>query len=88
MPASGVVDRIRDLEAQLADLRSRKDITSLTREEFEILATETAMNLVKTAQAREKNASTQAAKLLTESSRIASEATAAAESKARSKSVV
>jgi hypothetical protein len=83
-PASGVVDRIRELEAQLADLRSRKDITSLTREEFEILATETAMNLVKTAQSREKGASAQAAKLLAESSRIATEATAAAESKAKS----
>ena len=29
------VDRIRELEAQLADLRSRRDITSLSKEEFE-----------------------------------------------------
>jgi hypothetical protein len=84
VPSTGVVDRIRELEAQLADLRSRKDITSLTREEFEILATETAMNLVKTAQSREKGATAQAAKLLAESSRIATEATAAAEAKAKS----
>lgn len=81
---SGALDRIRELESQIADLRSRKDITSLTREEFEILATETAMNLVKTAQQREKIASTQAAKLLTDSSTIAQEATTGAEAKAKS----
>jgi len=46
------VDRIRELEAQLADLRSRRDITSLSKEEFEILATETAMSMIKSAQAR------------------------------------
>jgi len=84
LPQTGVVDRIRELESQVADLKSRKDITSLTREEFEILATETAMNLVKTAQSREKSASNQAAKLIAESTRVAVEATAAAESKAKS----
>jgi len=41
----GSVDRIRELEQQLADLRSRRDITSLSKEEFEILATETAMSM-------------------------------------------
>jgi len=81
---TGALDRIRELESQLADLRSRKDITSLTREEFEILATETAMNLVKTAQQRERVAGSQAAKLLAESSRTAQEATASAEAKAKS----
>jgi len=81
---TGALDRIRELESQLADLRSRKDITSLTREEFEILATETAMNLVKTAQQRERVAGSQAAKLLADSSRIAQEATAGAEAKAKS----
>jgi len=80
---SAAIERIRELENQIADLRARKDITSLTREEFEILATETAMNLVKTAQNREKSASNQAAKILSESSRIAQEATANAESKAK-----
>ena len=80
---TGALERIRELESQLADLRSRKDITSLTREEFEILATETAMNLVKTAQSREKSASAHAAKILSESSRIAQEATASAEAKAK-----
>ncbi|MEY4082477.1 MAG: hypothetical protein RLZZ389_744 [Actinomycetota bacterium] len=40
------VDRIRELEAQIADLKSRRDITGLTKEEFEILATETASRLV------------------------------------------
>lgn len=84
VPTTGALERIRELESQLADLRSRKDITSLTREEFEILATETAMNLVKTAQNREKSASAHAAKILSESSRIAQEATASAEAKAKS----
>ena len=83
VPTTGALERIRELESQLADLRSRKDITSLTREEFEILATETAMNLVKTAQGREKSASAHAAKILSESSRIAQEATASAEAKAK-----
>jgi hypothetical protein len=83
VPTTGALERIRELESQLADLRSRKDITSLTREEFEILATETAMNLVKTAQSREKSASAHAAKILSESSHIAQEATASAEAKAK-----
>ena len=83
-PTPNALDRIRELEAQVADLRARKDITSLTREEFEILATETAMNLVKTAQQREKSASSTAAKLLSESNAAANDAIASAESKAKS----
>jgi len=45
--APSSVDRIRELESQLNDLRSRRDITSLSKEEFEILATETAMSMIK-----------------------------------------
>ena len=44
IPTENAVERIRQLEAQLADLRSRRDITSLSKEEFEILAGETAMS--------------------------------------------
>ena len=55
-PIANPVDRIRELESQLADLRSRRDITGLSREEFEILATETAMSMIKSAQAREAKA--------------------------------
>ena len=33
--APSSVDRIRELESQLNDLRSRRDITSLSKEEFE-----------------------------------------------------
>ena len=51
--AQNSVERIRELESQLSDLRSRRDITSLSKEEFEILATETAMVMIKSAQARE-----------------------------------
>jgi hypothetical protein len=54
-PIANPVDRIRELESQLADLRSRRDITGLSREEFEILATETAMSMIKSAQARDEN---------------------------------
>ncbi len=36
---SASLDRIRELESQLNDLRSRRDITSLSKEEFEILQT-------------------------------------------------
>ena len=45
-PVANPVDRIRELESQLADLKSRRDITGLSREEFEILATETAMAMM------------------------------------------
>ena len=45
--APSSVERIRELESQLADLKSRRDITGLSKEEFEILATETAMSMIK-----------------------------------------
>ena len=77
------VDRIRELEAQLADLRSRRDITSLSKEEFEILATETAMSMIKSAQAREQKAFSSAERVVSEASKTAREALEAAESKAR-----
>ena len=80
----GSLTRIRELEAQLADLRSRRDITSLSREEFEILATETAMSLIRTAQQREEKAKISVERLLTESKRAAQSAVEAAEGKARS----
>jgi flagellar biosynthesis/type III secretory pathway protein FliH len=76
------LDRIRQLEAELADLRARRDITSLTREEFEILATETAMTLIKTAQAREARAVAAAERALGEAARAVKQMTDTAESKA------
>ncbi len=78
------VDRIRELEAQLNDLRSRRDITSLTKEEFEILATETAMTMIKSAQLREAKAQAAADRLVTETNRAAKDALESAEQKARS----
>lgn len=81
--APNSVERIRQLEAQLADLRSRRDITSLTKEEFEILATETAMTMIKSAQLRESRAQASADRLLNETTRQAKDALEAAESKAR-----
>lgn len=83
-PTAGPVDRIRELESQLNDLRSRRDITSLSKEEFEILATETAMMMIKSAQAREVKAHTSAERLINESTRNAKDVLEAAESKARS----
>ena len=83
-PVGSPVDRIRDLESQLADLRSRRDITGLSREEFEILATETAMAMIKSAQARESKAHSAAERVLTESSRTAKDTLEGAENKARS----
>ena len=77
------VDRIRELEAQLADLRSRRDITSLSKEEFEILATETAMTMIKSAQAREQKAFSSSERLVSEASKTARETLEAAENKAR-----
>ena len=83
-PIANPVDRIRELEAQLADLRSRRDITGLSREEFEILATETAMSMIKSAQAREAKASSISQKLISETTREAKETLEEAENKARS----
>jgi hypothetical protein len=83
-PSDNAVERIRQLESQLSDLRSRRDITSLTKEEFEILATETAMSLIKTAQQRESRALASAERTLSEAARIAKEKLEGSESKARS----
>ena len=78
------VERIRELEAQIADLKSRRDITGLTKEEFEILATETAMSMIKSAQARESKAQAAASRLVAETTRATKEELEAADAKARS----
>lgn len=81
---SASLDRIRELESQLNDLRSRRDITSLSKEEFEILATETAMSIIRTAQQREAKANSNAERILNESKKQASSALETAEAKAKS----
>ena len=83
-PTTNAIERIRELESQLNDLRSRRDITALSKEEFEILATETAMSIIKTAQQRESKAAATAEKVLSESQRSASGALEAAEAKVKS----
>lgn len=80
---SSPLERIRQLEAQIADLRARRDITSLTKEEFEILATETAMNLIKTAQSREAKAAAIASKAMNDATRSATAAINDAQSKVK-----
>ena len=82
--APSPVDRIRELEAQLADLRSRRDINSLSKEEFEILSTETAMTIIKSAQLREAKAQAQADRILGETARQAKDALESADQKAKS----
>ena len=79
---SAGLDRIRELESQLNDLRSRRDITSLSKEEFEILATETAMSIIRTAQQREAKANSNAERLLSDSKKQATSAIEIAEAKA------
>lgn len=81
---SASVERIRELESQLAELRSRRDITSLSKEEFEILATETAMSIIRTAQQREAKANASAERVLNESKKNAAAALESAEAKAKS----
>jgi vacuolar-type H+-ATPase subunit H len=81
--AGNALERIRELEAQLADLRSRRDITTLTKEEFEILATETAMIIIKSAQHRESKAAALAQKVISDSTKTAKDAVDGAEAKAR-----
>ena len=82
--ASNSVDRIRELESQLADLRARRDLTSLSKEEFEILATETAITMIKSAQARESKALSASERVIGEATRVAKDTLEGAESKARS----
>ena len=82
-PSENALDRIRQLESQLADMRSRRDITSLTKEEFEILATETAMTIIKSAQQRESRANSQAERALAESTSRAQATIEVAEAKAK-----
>ncbi|NDA36888.1 MAG: hypothetical protein EBX82_05965, partial [Actinobacteria bacterium] len=60
------------------------DITGLSKEEFEILATETAMSIIRTAQQREAKASSSAEKVLNESKKLASSTLEQAEAKAKS----
>ncbi len=81
---SAALDRIRELESQLNDLRSRRDITYLPKEEFEILATETAMSIIRTAQQREAKANANAERLLSDSKKQATSAIEIAEAKAKS----
>jgi vacuolar-type H+-ATPase subunit H len=82
-PTENAVERIRQLEAQLADLKSRRDITSLSKEEFEILAGETAMSLIKTAQQRESRALAAAEQTVSETARITKERLDSSEAKAK-----
>ena len=82
--APSSVDRIRELESQLNDLRSRRDITTLSKEEFEILATETAMAMIKSAQSREAKSLSASERVIGEASRQAKDAVEGAEIKARS----
>ena len=84
VPTENAVERIRQLETQLADLRSRRDITSLSKEEFEILAGETAMSLIKTAQQRESRALASAEATIAETARVAKERLESSEAKAKS----
>ena len=83
-PSMSSVERIRELEAQLADLRSRRDIRSLSKEEFEILATETAVAMIKSAQVRESKAQAASDRLVNETQRQAKDALEAAQDKAQS----
>ena len=82
--SSASIERIRELESQLAELRSRRDITALSKEEFEILATETAMSIIRTAQQREAKANSNAERVINESKKNAASAIESAEAKAKS----
>jgi len=82
-PTENAVERIRQLETQLADLRSRRDITSLSKEEFEILAGETAMSMIKAAQQRESRALASAEQSVAEATRITKERLDSSEAKAK-----
>ncbi|MEJ6607651.1 MAG: hypothetical protein QNL07_00755 [Candidatus Planktophila sp.] len=82
--APNSIDRIRELESQLNELRARRDINGLTKEEFEILATETAMAMIKSAQSREAKAVGYSERIILETNRQAKDVAESAETKARS----
>ena len=84
VPSENALEKIRQLESELAELRSRRDITGLSKEEFEILATETAMSIIRTAQQRESKANSAAERILNESKKSAATAIEAAQAKANS----
>ena len=77
------VERIRELESKVAELSSRRDIKGLSKQEFEILATETAMAMIRSAQARESKANSTASRLVAETNRLTKEEIEAADAKAR-----
>ncbi|CAB4855854.1 MAG: hypothetical protein F2786_00525 [Actinobacteria bacterium] len=77
-------ERIRELESQLVELRSRRDINGLSKQEFEILATETAMAMIRSAQARESKANSTASRMVAETNRITKGEIEAADAKVRS----
>ena len=81
-PSASSVERIRELESQLADLRSRRDIRGLSKEEFEVLATETALSMIKSAQIRESKAQIQADRLINETASRVKEAISESQQKA------
>jgi vacuolar-type H+-ATPase subunit H len=83
-PSENAVERIRVLEAQLADLRARRDITSLSKDEFENLATDTSMSLIKAAQQRESRAIAAAERSIADAERIVQEKLSGSEAKAKS----
>ena len=83
-PSASSVERIRELESQLADLRSRRDIRGLSKEEFEVLATETALTMIKSAQIRESRAQAQADRLVSETAARVKDAISESQSKAES----
>jgi hypothetical protein len=78
------VQRIRELESQIAELTSRRDIKGLSKQEFEILATETAIAMIRSAQTRESKANSTVARLMAETNRLTKEEIEAADAKARS----
>ena len=83
-PIQNALERIRELETQLTDMRSRRDITGLSRDEFETLATETAMTMLKSAPQREAKANVASQKLKTETNPSTKEKLESAEARAKS----
>lgn len=72
-----------DAQAELADLRKRRDLRELSASEIEVLASRTAAMMIEAAHAREAEAESAVTRMLAEASRQAQSMVSEAEAEAR-----
>ncbi|HUW79221.1 MAG TPA: hypothetical protein VMV52_10805 [Candidatus Nanopelagicaceae bacterium] len=81
-PAPDLSGRIHELEAEIAALRAKPDLTGLSEAELETSAGETALTILKAAHAREATAKATAERIVSEANSEAAALTIAAQKQA------